>query len=114
MIKPRLSAEMTVQSLLRLVEQAGGFGMVLRRGDKISGAILIQTVEKGENPRLFERMPSLEGPSVWTQIWPQETDKQGELSEYLDRRAGFDPDLWLIELDVPDGERFIRKIGQQA
>ncbi len=112
MIEPRLSAEMTVQSLLRLVEQAGGFGMVIRRGDRISGAILIQTVEKGENPRLFERMPSLDGPSKWTQIWPQDTDKKGELSDYLDRRVGYDPDLWLIELDVPDGERLIAEIGQ--
>ena len=112
MIEPRLSAEMKVQSLLRLVNQNGGFGAVLKKGDLISGAILIQCVEKGEKPTLLENMPSLDGLPNWQQIWPQGTDKKKKLSEYLDQRFRFDPDLWLIELDIPDPERLIAQMGQ--
>ncbi len=110
MIEPRLSAEMIVQSLLRKVNQEGGFGAVLRKGDRISGAILIICVEKGKDPRLLEKMPSLDGPSTWQVIWPQDTEKQQNLDEYLKRRSGFDPDLWLIELDIPDAERLIAQM----
>lgn len=111
MIEPRLSAEMTVQSLLRKVSQEGGFGVVLRKGDRISGSILILCLEKGRDPRLLERMPSLDGPSTWDVIWPQDTDKKQDLDKYLERRTGFDPDIWLIELDIPDGERLIAEIA---
>lgn len=114
MLEPRLSAEMIVQSLLRKVSQEGGFATVIRKGDRISGSILIQCLEKGENPRLLEKMPSLEGASTWNRIWPQDTDKEQDLSEYLARRFSFDPDLWLIELDIPDAERLIAQMGQQS
>ena len=112
MIEPRLSAEMKVQSLLRLVSQNGGFGAVLKKGDRISGAILIQCVEKGGNPRLLENMPSLDGLPNWQKIWPQDTDNNKKLSEYVAQRFGFDPDMWLIELDVPEAERLIAQMGQ--
>tara|TARA_R110000772_G_scaffold59179_2_gene133997 strand:- start:3345 stop:3680 length:336 start_codon:yes stop_codon:yes gene_type:complete len=110
MIEPRLSSEMTVQALLRKVNQEGGFGVVIRKGDCISGAILIICLEKGKDPRLLEKMPSLDGPSTWQLIWSQVTDKKQDLNEYLDRRRGFDPDLWLIELDIPDAERLIAEM----
>ena len=112
MIEPRLSAEMKVHTLLRLVSQQGGFGAVLKKGDRISGSLLVQCVEKGGNPRLLENMPSLDGRPNWQQIWPQDTDKNRELSDYLAQRFRFDPDIWLIELDVPDGERLIAEMGQ--
>ena len=112
MIEPRLSAEMKVQILLRLVSQHGGFGAVLKKGDRISGAILIQCLEKGANPKLLENMPSLDGQPNWQRIWPQATDNNKELSDYLARRFRFDPDMWLIELDVPDAERLIAQMGQ--
>lgn len=113
MIEPRLSSEIFVQSLLRKVHQEGGFAVVIRRGDRVSGSIIIQCIENGENLRLLEKMPSLDGPSTWERIWPQDTDNKQKLSEYLEKRARFDPDLWLIELDIPDGERLVAQMGQQ-
>ncbi|PHR21763.1 MAG: hypothetical protein COA41_01260 [Sphingopyxis sp.] len=112
MIEPRLSAEMKVKTLLRMVNQNGGFGTVLKKGDRISGAILIQCVEKGGNPRLLENMPSLDGRPNWQTIWPQSIDNKRELTDYLAQRFRFDPDMWLIELDIPDAERLIAQMGQ--
>jgi len=112
MIEPRLSAEMKVKTLLRMVNQDGGFGAVLKKGDRISGAILIQCVEKGRNPKLLENMPSLDGRPNWQTIWPQAVDNNKELSDYIAQRFRFDPDMWLIELDIPDAERLIAQMGQ--
>lgn len=103
---------MKVQTLLRLANQNGGFAAVLKKGDRISGAILIQCVEKGENPRLLENMPSLDGQPNWQKIWPQDTENNTLLSEYVAQRFRFDSDMWLIELDIPDAERLIAEMGQ--
>ncbi|MEO9599158.1 DUF1491 family protein [Parasphingorhabdus sp.] len=103
---------MKVKTLLRLADQNGGFGAVLKKGDRISGAILIQCVEKGENPKLLENMPSLDGSPNWQAIWPQNTDNNRELSDYIAQRFRFDSDMWLIELDIPDAERLIAEMGQ--
>ncbi|MEP3225264.1 MAG: DUF1491 family protein [Parasphingorhabdus sp.] len=110
MTSPRLSAEMMVQSLMRKVNQQGGFATVLRKGDRISGAILIICLERGKDPRVLEKMPSLDGPSNWQRIWPQDTDNKEDLENYLGRRSSFDPDLWLIELDIADGERLVAEM----
>ena len=112
MIEPRLSAEMKVKTLLRLVNQNGGFGAVLKKGDRISGSILIQCVEKGENAKLLENMPSLDGSPNWQEIWPQDTDNNKKLTDYIAQSFRFDPDIWLIELDIPDAERLIAQMGQ--
>ena len=103
---------MKVHFLLRRVNQQGGFGAVLKKGDRISGAILVQCVEKGQNPKLLENMPSLDGLPNWQQIWPQPTQNNKELSEYITQRFRFDPDMWLIELDIPDAERLVAEMGQ--
>ncbi|HEY9090150.1 DUF1491 family protein [Parasphingorhabdus sp.] len=105
-----MSAEMVVSSLLRKTNQNGGFGAVLKKGDRISGSILIICLEKGKDPRLLEKMPSLAGPSTWQVIWPQPIDKQQNLDVYLKRRSSFDPDLWLIELDIPDAEQLVAEM----
>ena len=85
---------------------------MLKKGDRISGAILIQCVEKGENPKLLENMPSLDGLPNWQPIWPQDTDNKQDLHDYIAKRFQFDPDMWLIELDIPDAERLIVQMGQ--
>lgn len=105
MIEPRLASNVRIAALKRAVEAEGGFAMILKKGDPVSGAILIQCLEKGRNPRLYERMPSLDGGSVWEIIWSEDIDKKGNLSEYLDRRTSRDSDLWVIELDIADSER---------
>lgn len=104
-MEPRLASHMRIGALKRAVEAEGGFAMILNKGDPVSGAILVQCLEKGRNPRLYERMPSFDDSPPWELIWSQDTDKKGTLSEYLERRTSRDSDLWIIELDIADSER---------
>lgn len=110
MLEPRLSSEVLVKALLRKSEIDGGFATVIRKGDRIAGALIVICLEKGGNPRLFEQMPNLNGSRSWQLIWPQDTDNKEDYSEYLSRRARYDPDLWLIELDIPNAERLIAEM----
>jgi hypothetical protein len=68
---------------------------------------LLIITERGVNPRLFERFPSPDGTRVWQQVAVQEIDNPSVLSEYQDRRIRQDPDLWIVELDIANGERLI-------
>lgn len=97
--------------MIRAVEAAGGFGAVLHKGEREGGTIIIVLAENGRNQRLFELMPDVEKGRVWTLSKFQDTENPFEFSNYLDRRAARDPDLWIVELDIADGERFILPQG---
>lgn len=114
MIEPRLAAHMLVSSLIRRTNAQGDFATVLRRGDETAGNILIMALEKGANPRLFERFPAMDGTSEWVQIPNQAIDKYNDITEYCARRSGNDPDLWILELDVAFQERLNGLLQLQA
>lgn len=103
----RLPAHLEVAALLRATEAAGGFAMVLHKGERDAGTILVVLTEKSANARLYERMPSPDGLRKWQISKVQDLEKPWEFSEYLERRGLRDPDLWIIELDIPNGERLI-------
>jgi hypothetical protein len=103
----RLPAHVDVSALVRQVNAAGGFAAVIRKGERDAGTILLQLVENGRNARVYERMPQLDGSRKWTLIKSEAIDSKQQIDEYLNRRSHQDPDLWIVELDIPDGERFI-------
>ena len=103
----RLTARMTVDALRRRVTGAGGFAAVLARGDEIAGAILLVLVERGEPRAMLEHVSSLDGGRRWTRTGPQQPASPESQADYLARRRRSDPDLWVVELDIPDAERFI-------
>ena len=107
----RLPAHLEVSGLLRAVQAAGGFAMVLHKGEREAGTIVVVCAENGTNRRVFERMPSPDGDRKWTLVQSEDIENKASIDDYLIRRQGQDPDLWIIELDVPDGERFVGLAG---
>jgi hypothetical protein len=103
----RLPAHLEVSSLRRLAESNGGSAMVLAKGERDAGTILIVTMFRGENARLFERMPQLDGTRPFIATKAQDPEKPQEFTEYLDRRRAQDPDIWVLEVDIDEAERFI-------
>lgn len=106
MIEPRLASHVLISGLIRKAEAQGSFATLLRKGDRTAGSILLLRREKGRNPALFERFPALEGPAGWAEISMEDIEIEKKISEYLDRRTARDPDIWILELDVPFVERF--------
>lgn len=80
---------------------------MLNKGEREAGTILVLTTERGQNARLYERMPSPNGTRKWHLSFQQDIENNTEVSDYLNRRRTQDPDLWIIELDIANGERFI-------
>ena len=113
-IESRLPAHLEISGLIRAVSAAGGFGTVLAKGERDAGTILVVCCENGMNGKIYERMPQVDGTRQWTLIKKQDTENPMEFSEYCDRRKRQDSDLWIIELDIANAERFIgspRNVG---
>lgn len=103
----RLPAHLEVSGLVRLVQQAGGFAAVLAKGEPEAGTILVVLAHRAAPQRAFERMPLATGERRWTLAREEDPADPPAFSAWLDRRRAQDPDLWMVELDVPQGERFI-------
>src|SRR5690606_525742 len=96
-----------VAGLIRAVEAAGGFATVIAKGEREAGTLLVVCCESGANAAAYERMPQADGSRAWVVSRKQDSENPQEFWEYCERRRQQDDDLWVVELDVPNGERFI-------
>jgi hypothetical protein len=91
-----------VSSLLRRVQAAGGFGTVLARGADAPVPVLVVTRE-GRAVRLHQRMPDAQ----LGRVWRVAAEGEAEVDAAIVRARRYDPDCWVVELDIPDAARFI-------
>lgn len=98
----RLPSGLTASALLRRVNDAGGFGAVLARGDAEAGGILVLVSEAGGPERLLERGLGPDGNPALIDSTPRE-----DVDGYWRRRRQRDPDLWVLALDIAAAERFV-------
>ena len=99
----RLPSNLEVAAIIRRVEGEGGFATVLRKGDPDRGALVLSLQERGEFRGILEREL---GPN-FTYEWIFKDPGSESVDDLVARKSRFDPDLWLIELDIADPERFI-------
>lgn len=81
--------------------------MVLRKGDPDRGSLLLVIGSRGHHLACLERILSIEGDYSWRAVGPAESAGSIEIADFLAKRARFDEDSWVLELDIPDAERFI-------
>jgi hypothetical protein len=106
----RLASAVLVTGLIRRAEAEGGFGAVLARGDATAGAILVLLLEKGARKCLLERLLQPDGQYAWQDVIPAGQD-DAAFAGQLARRRQFDPDLWIVELDIASSERFAAEMN---
>ena len=79
----------------------------MKKGDPDRGSLLILVGGRGRHVACLERVLGAGGDYRWQVVGPGESGSSAEISRFLARRARFDEDLWAIELDIADPERFI-------
>lgn len=87
--------------MLQRANNAGGFGAVRARGDESGGAILVIATDRNQTT-LLERGLGHDGEPAL--IEQKSTDS---VEDYWRRRRARDPDLWVIELDIPQVKRLV-------
>lgn len=103
----RLPSHLEISALVRAAQAAGGFATVLSSGEKDAGTLLILTMERGKNARLWERMPQLDGSRNFTVTREEDPENKQEFSDYVMRRGRQDPDCWILELEMDGAENAI-------
>ena len=111
MSEARLAASVVAGALIRKAQAEGGFAAVLAKGDPTAGAILVILTEKGGNPRLLERALQPDGHYSWQVSTSQHSDNTEEVAQVIAKKRRFDPDLWVLELDIPSAERFAAEMN---
>ena len=113
-MEDRLPAGLEAAGLVRQAEAEGGFGTILKRGDPDRGALILLVTRRGIHSACLERTLGDGGKYGWRQVGPDAGAEPQLLAEWSQKRVRFDEDLWLIELDIPDPERFIAETTAQG
>ncbi len=98
---PRLASRVRVDALIRRVHAAGGFAAVLARGDDEAGAIAVVTRDAGAEAL----RAAVLGPSGRYEF--AELARGEAVPAWIEKARRRDPDLWVIELDIPQAGQFV-------
>jgi len=107
MSNERLPSAVEAAGLIRRVAAGGDFATIIKRGDPDRGALLLVISSRGRHVGCLERTLTLDGAYHWQRIGPDESSGSDEIRNFLAKRTRFDADLWAIELDIAEAERFI-------
>jgi len=105
-MEPRLATSVLVSALVRRAEAEGGFAAVLAKGDPTAGSVLVVLTEKGAKTAIYERALQGDGRYDWAATASEVAENMLKVPGFVARRRRFDPDLWVLELDIPSIERF--------
>ena len=103
----RLPAHLEAAAIRRLAESHGGFATVLAKGERDAGTIALVILCRDKPAALYERMPQPGGNRLFVRTGEQDMENPSDFSERIARLRQRDADLWLIEADIPDSERFV-------
>lgn len=102
----RVTTDFWVSSIVRRAYAAGGFAAVARRGASEAGAVMITQRDRTGEMRLYGPAPQ----TSYDDARPDErlfaellrADGENQIRDRIERELRFDPDLWIVELEVND------------
>lgn len=99
----RVTSEFYVAALLRQVTGSGGFGTILRRGDRQAGAIFLVNRARGGAMALYGPAPqalcSPDGIDSRCFVTMRPVIDPESLEQWIEKEARFDSDFWVLELE---------------
>lgn len=108
----RLAAGIWVAAYLRRLQAEGIAVYVARRGDETAGAVIVKLATLDGRARAFQRSFDLTtGGRAWVVL---AEGPEAEVDAALARQAGFDPDLWVIEVEDRQGRHLLDQPGLEA
>ena len=105
----RLTADIWVSAYLRRLQLVGIPAFVTAKGDATAGAVLVKVNTLDGQARAFQRSFDLmSGERAWVVL--AEGD-EADVDAALERQKGYDPDLWVIEVEDRDGRHLLDEEG---
>ena len=101
-----LSSDLWVSALIRRAELEGAYATVVRKGDDRAGSVIVKAYDTAtRTAKLYTEAFGADGERLWIQ--PVTSDSEAELDAYIARQRGYDPDLWVVEIEDRQGRHFI-------
>ncbi|MDF0600819.1 DUF1491 family protein [Psychromarinibacter sp. C21-152] len=108
----RLSAELWVQAYLTRLRLADIPAFVVAKGDATAGAVLVKQNPLDGTARLFQRSVDLmTGARTWVVL---ADGPEAGVDASVAKQRGFDPDLWVIEVEDRAGRHLLDEPGLDA
>jgi hypothetical protein len=105
----RLAAEFWVQAYLARLRLADIPAFVVARGDATAGAVLVKQSPLDGTARAFQRsFDPMTGARSWMVL---AEGPEAEVDAAIGRQRGFDPDLWVIEVEDRAGRHLLDAPG---
>lgn len=106
-----LSSDLWVSALIRRAQIEGAYATVVKKGDDRAGSVIVKAYDTTtRTARLFTEAFGTDGDRLWIQ--PVTSDSETELDAYIARQRGYDPDLWVVEIEDRQGRHFITETVQ--
>ncbi len=103
MADDRIPTHIWVEAELRRCSAAAIPAVVVHRGERMGGAVMLKTWQQGVGCRLLSQMRDLDGKLSWYPAHKEDTIPEPDADERVRRAIARDPDLWVIEVETPDG-----------
>ncbi|MBB3872032.1 DUF1491 family protein [Brevundimonas mediterranea] len=101
-----LSSDLWVSALIRRAEIEGAYATVVKKGDDRAGSVIVKAYDTStRTAKLYTEAFGTDGERLWIQ--PVVSDSESELDAYIARQRGYDPDLWVVEIEDKQGRHFI-------
>lgn len=105
---PRLTSGFWVQAYLTRLRLSDLPAFVTTRGDATAGAVIVKSSTLDGRARAFARGYDASGERVWTVLVE---GAEAEVDAALGRQRGYDPDLWIIEVEDRAGRHLLDEPG---
>ncbi len=105
----RLATGIWVSAYLMRLSQQGIHAHVVRKGDGTAGAVAVKVACMNGRASFFTRGYRADGRIGWqAQI---EDAEEAVVDAALARQRGYDPDLWVVEVEDPRGRHMLDAPG---
>lgn len=109
MSAPRLTAGLWIDAYRHRLGLVGIPVYIAAKGDPTAGAVLVKVALMNGQARLYGREWTADG-RAWTLT---REGAEAEVDAAIDRQRGFDPDLWVLEIEDAAGRHLLDEAGME-
>ena len=104
MERDRLKSSIWIQSQIRICSINNLSAYVIKKGHQDAGVIFIQINKLNGKNDIYYQTRAITGQISWSKVKNDKSFTQKEACNYLEKQKQYDPDLWILEIEDPEGK----------
>ncbi len=103
-MEERIPSHVWIMAQVRRCNADGLPAMVIRRGERMSGLVMLKLNLLNGEARVLTQQRDLDGRLAWLEALGEGPVAESEADAYIDRSTQRDPDVWVVEVETRSGE----------